>query len=133
MGSEGDESYGLLSLVTPENLLHRTFQVVVTESREYSTEIDKRLLMCFQKCLLAGVRKGAMEGSSTGHAVHAKYVRQLPLSADIRVRFIPVHLRFSAPSVELWNVRIALEQRKHDLPFANVASNQGLAHFYLRP
>jgi len=27
MGSEGDESYALLSLVTPENLLHRTFRL----------------------------------------------------------------------------------------------------------
>jgi len=57
--------------------------------------IEKRLFMRFQKRLLAGVRESAMERSSTGHAVHAKYVGQLPLSADIRVGFIPVHLCFS--------------------------------------
>ena len=67
--------------------------------------------MCFQKRLLAGVRESAMEGSSTGHAAHAEYVGQLPLSADICVRFIPVHLRFSSPNVALRNERLAVEQR----------------------
>jgi pimeloyl-ACP methyl ester carboxylesterase len=49
----------------------------------------------------AGIPEGAMEGSSTGHAEHAKDVGRLSLSADIRVSFIPVHLRFSAPNVGL--------------------------------
>ena len=59
--------------------------------------------MRFQKRLLAGVWEGAMERSATGHAAHAKYVGQLPLSADIRVSFIPVHLRFSTPNIGLRN------------------------------
>ena len=73
-----------------------------------------------------------MEGSSTGHAAHAKYVRQLPLSADIRVGFIPVHLRFSTPSVGLWNERLAVNHRQGEFSFANLASYRGLGHFYLR-
>ena len=111
MRSEGHESRGLLSLVPSQNLLHRTLKVVVPQDSKYSTEIEKRSFMRFQKRLLAGVREGAMEGSSTGHAAHAKYVGQLPLSADIRVCFIPVHLRFSTPNVGLRNERLAVEQR----------------------
>ena len=93
MRSEGDKSRRLLPLVPSQNLLHCALQVVVPQDSKYSTEIEKRSFMRFQKRLLAGVREGAMEGSSTGHASHAKYVGLLSLSADIRVSFIPVHLR----------------------------------------
>src|ERR1700691_4927080 len=110
MRSECHESHGLLSLVPPQNLLHCTLKVVIPHHCKYSTKIEKRSFMRFQKRLLAGVRKGAMKRSSTGHAAHAKYVGQLSLAADIRVCFIPVHLRFSAPIVGLRNERLALEQ-----------------------
>src|ERR1019366_8791430 len=83
MRSEGDESRRLLPLVAPQNLLHRTLQVVVPQDSKYSTDIEKRSFMRFQKRLLAGVREGAMESSSAGHAAHAKYVGLLSLSADI--------------------------------------------------
>src|ERR1022692_138904 len=132
MRSEGDESRRLLPLVAPQNLLHRTLQVVITKSFENSSKISERQFVCFQKRLLAGVREGAMESSSTGHAAHAKYVGLLSLSADIRVSFIPVHLRFATPYVGLRNERLAVDQRQLDLPFANVASNRRLGHFHLR-
>ena len=67
-------------------------------------------LTLVQKCLLTGVREGAMERSSTGHAAHAKYVGQLPLSANICVSFIPVHLRFSTPIVGLRNERLVPDE-----------------------
>src|SRR5467141_403475 len=104
--SEGDESRGLLSLVSSQNLFHRTLEVVVTKSFENSRKISERPFVRFQKRLLAGVREGAMESSSAGHAPHAKYVGQLSLSADIRVSFIPVHLRLSTPSIGLRNERL---------------------------
>src|SRR5665213_1937036 len=69
----------------------------------FVTPLDIAQFVRFQKRLLAGVREGAMESPSTGHAAHAKYVGLLSLSADIRVSFIPVHLRFSAPNVGLRN------------------------------
>ena len=68
-----------------------------------------------QKRLLAGVREGAMEGSSTGHAADAKYVGQMSLCADIRVSFIPVHLRFSTPNVGLRNERLLADQSQLNL------------------
>src|SRR6516225_12466409 len=74
MRSEGDEARGLLSLVPSENLFHRTFEVVITELLKYATKISERPLVRFQKSLLTGMRKGAMEGSTTGHAAHAKHV-----------------------------------------------------------
>src|SRR5713226_6500583 len=102
-----------------QNLLHCTLKVVVPQDSKYSTEIEKRSFVRFQKCLLAGVREGAMEGSSTGHAAHAKYVGQLPLSADIRVSFIPVHLRFSTPNVGLRNERLLADQSQLNFPLSN--------------
>src|ERR1035441_4577251 len=63
MRSEGDESRRLLPLVAPQNLLHRTLQVVVSQDSKYSTEIEKRSFMRFQKRLLAGVREGTMKSS----------------------------------------------------------------------
>src|ERR1019366_3415770 len=132
MRSEGDESRRLLPLVASQNLLHRTLQVVITKSLENPREISERQFVRFQKRLLAGVREGAMESASTGHAAHAKYIGLLSLSADIRVRFIPVHLRFSTPNVGLRNERLAVDQRQLDLSFANIASDRRLGHFHLR-
>src|ERR1700719_884381 len=126
MRSEGDESCRLLPLVTPQNLLHRTLQVVIPKSFENSHEIGKPQFVRFQKRLLAAVREGAMERSSTGHAAHAKYVRLLSLSPNIGVRFIPVHLRFLPPSVGLRNESLVLDQSQLNLPLANIATNRGL-------
>src|SRR3984957_13221476 len=93
------EALNLFLLEVPsQNLLYRTLKVVVPQDCKYSTEIEKRAFVRFQKRLLAGVREGAMEGSSTGHAAHAKDVGQLPLSADICVSFIPIHLRLLTPN-----------------------------------
>jgi hypothetical protein len=55
MRSESDESCRLFSLVTPQNLLHRTLQVVITKGFENSHEIGKPQFVCFQKRLLAAV------------------------------------------------------------------------------
>jgi hypothetical protein len=125
MRSESDESCRLFSLVTPQNLLHRTLQVVITKGFEDSQEIGKPQFVRLQKRLLAAVRKGAMESSSTGHAAHAKYVGFLSLSADIGVSFIPVHLRFLPPGVRLRNERLVLDQSQLNLPLANIATNRG--------
>src|SRR5208283_3833355 len=130
MRSEGYEPRGLLSLVPAQKLHHCTLKVVVPQDSKHSTEIEKRLFMRFQKRLLAGVREGAMERSSTGHTAHAKYVGQLSLSADIRVGLIPVHLRFSTPNIGLWNERLAVNHRQREFSFANVASDRRLGHFH---
>jgi hypothetical protein len=125
MRSESDESCRLFSLVSAQNLLHCTLQIVIPKSFENSQEISKPQFVCFQKRLLAAVRKRAMESSSTGHAPHAKYVGLLSLSADIGVSFIPVHLRFLPPGVRLRNERLVLDQSQLNLPLANIATNRG--------
>jgi hypothetical protein len=94
-----------------QNLPHGSRKVVGPRDGKYSTEIEKRSFMRFQKPLLASVREGAMKGSSAGHAAHAKYLGQLPLPVVVRVSFIPVHLPFSSLLVGLWNERLAVEQR----------------------
>ena len=125
MRSEGDESCRLLPLVSPQNLLHCTLQVVIAKSFENPQKIGKPQFVRFQKRLLAAVREGTMKSSSTSHAAHAEYVGLLSLSADIGVSFIPVHLRFLPPGVGLRNERLALDQSQLNLPLANIATNRG--------
>src|ERR1700756_1814755 len=119
MRSECDESCRLFSLVAAQYLLYCTLEIVIPTKSEYSPEIGKGSLVRLQKRLLTGVRERAMEGSSTGHAAHAKYVRLLSLPPDIRVSFVPVHLRFLSPNVGLRNACIVLNQFQFNLPFAN--------------
>src|ERR1035437_9656911 len=119
MRSEGDESRRLLPLVAPQNLLHRTLQVVVSQDSKYSTEIEKRSFMRFQKRLLAGVREGAMKSSSAGHAPQTIHIGFLALSADVGVGFIPVHLPFSTPMVRLRNERLLPDQSQLNFSLAN--------------
>jgi len=107
---EGHESRGLFALISPQNLLHRTLQVIVAKRRKYSAEIGERQLVGFEKSLLTGVRERAMEGSSAGHTPHAKQISLLPLSADLCVGFIPVHLCFCAPRIRLRNEGLATGQ-----------------------
>src|SRR6516225_9614650 len=111
--------------------LHCALQVVVAQDREHSTEIEKRSFMRFQKCLLAGVREGAMESSSAGHAPHAKHIGLLSLFPDVRVGFVPVHLGFLSPTVGLRNEHFLPYQLQLNFSLANVAANGRLGHLYL--
>ena len=83
--------------------------------RLHSPEIGKGSLVLLQKRLLTGVREGAMERSSTGHAAHAKYVGLFSLSPDIGVSFVAVHLRFLSPNVGLRNECLVLNQFQFNL------------------
>src|ERR1700738_565277 len=107
---EGHESCGLFALISSQNLLHRTLEVIVAKRSEYSAEIGERQLVGFEKSLLTGVRERAMKSSSAGHTPHAKQISLLPLSADLCVGFIPVHLCFCAPRIGLGNEGLAASQ-----------------------
>src|SRR6202041_3481910 len=131
MRSEGDESRGLLSLVPSQNPFHRRPEVVIPKGLEHATKINERPLVSFQKGLLASMREGAMESSATGHAPHAKHVGLLPFFADVRIRFIPVHLCFSTPTVGLRNEHLLTDESQFHLSLAHVVTNRGLAD--LRP
>src|ERR1700737_3798044 len=132
MRSEGDESRGLLSLVSSQNLFHRRSQVVIPKHLEHTTKISERPLVSFQKGLLARMREGAMESPATVHAPHAKHVGLLPFSADVRIRFIPVHLCFFTPAVGLRNEHLLTDESQFHLSLAHVATNRGLADLHPR-
>src|SRR5580704_15605806 len=132
MRSEGDESRGLLSLMPSQNLFHRRAQVVIAKGFEHAAKINKRPLVSFQKGLLASMREGAMESSATGHAPHAEQVGLLPFFADVRIRFIPVHLRFLTPAVRLRNEDFLTDQSQFYLSLAHVVTNRGLADLHPR-
>src|ERR1700720_4549088 len=132
MRSKSDESRGLLSLVPAQNPFHRRAQVVIAQDLEHPTKICKRPLVSFQECLLARMGERAMESSATGHAPHAEHVGFLPFFADVRIRFIPVHLRFLTPAVRLRNKHFLTDQSEFYLSLAHVATNRGLADLHPR-
>src|ERR1043165_1352541 len=72
--SEGDETLRLLPLMSPQNLLHRTFQIVEPQQSENSPEMLESQLVRFQESLLAGVRVRSMERAPAGHRPHAEHV-----------------------------------------------------------
>jgi hypothetical protein len=107
-------------------LLYCTLEIVIPTKSEYSPKIGKGSLVSLQKCLLTGVREGAMERSSTCHAAHAKYVGLFSLSPDIGESLIPVHLRFFSPNVGLRNKGLVLNQFQFNFPLANITTNRAL-------
>src|ERR1700719_243179 len=132
MRSESDESRGLLSLVPSQNPFHRRAEVVIPKDLEHAAKISKRPLVSFQKGLLTSMWEGAMESSATGHAPHAKHVGLLPFFADVRIRFIPVHLRFLPPAVRLRNEHFLTDESQFYLSLAHVVTNRGLADLHPR-
>src|ERR1700739_2079251 len=127
MRSKGHESRGLLSLMPSQNPFHCRPEVVIPKGLEHAAKISKRPLVSFQKRLLASMREGAMESSATGHAPHAEHVGFLPFFADVRIRFIPVHLCFFAPAVGMRNEHLLAEESQFHLSLAHVVTNRGLA------
>src|ERR1700682_2714244 len=132
MRSESDESRGLLSLVPSQNPFHRGAEVVIPTNLDHSPKIRKRPLVSFQKGLLTSMWEGAMETPATGHAPHAKHVGLLPFFADVRIRFIPVHLRFLPPAVRLRNEHLLTDQSQFYLSLAHVVTNRRLADLHPR-
>jgi hypothetical protein len=78
---KGDEAAGLLSLISAQDLLHRTRQVVITQEAEDAIEIAKRQFVCFQKRLLRGMRVSPVIRCSAGHRAHLENLQLDPLSA----------------------------------------------------
>jgi hypothetical protein len=118
--------------VPAQNPFHRRAEVVIAKNLEHPAKINKRPLVSFQKGLLAGMREGAMESSATGHTPHAKHVGFLPFFADVRIRFIPVHLRFLTPAVRLRNEHFLTDESQFYLSLAHVVANRGLADLHPR-
>src|ERR1700684_2536095 len=128
MRSESDESRRLFSLLSAQNFLYCTLEIVIPAKSAYTPEISKGPLVRLQKRLLTGVREAAMEGSSTGHAAHAEHISLLSVSADISRRLIPVHLRFYPPAVRLGDECLVLNEVQLNLPLANITTNRALRH-----
>ena len=103
MRSKRDKAHRLFPLPPAQNLLHRTFQIVVTEHTEDAAKIVKAQLMALQKRLLVGMQVSAMKRPCTGHAAQAKHMDCRLLSIYFRQRVIPVHLSFLPPNIGLGN------------------------------
>src|SRR4051794_29426501 len=68
MRSKRDEADRLLTLRSAEDSFHRSFQVVVAQAPEYTSEPVQCQLVCLQKRLLCRVQIRAMETSAARHA-----------------------------------------------------------------
>jgi hypothetical protein len=68
---------------------------------EHPAKPAKRRLVCFQECLLRGMKIRSMKRRSARHTAHAEDVHFLPVAAKLGVGFEPIHLRFLAERIAL--------------------------------
>ena len=70
--AKGNEALRLLALMTAQDLLHRTTEIVITQPREHPTETREGPLVCFQKRLLTRMRISTVKPATSRHAAHAE-------------------------------------------------------------
>src|SRR6516165_3039723 len=69
--------------MSSEDSFHCTSQVVIAKLFEYPAKVSDRPLVRFQKGLPAGMWESTLEGSSTGHAPHAKHAGVLSFAGNV--------------------------------------------------
>ena len=117
--------------MSSEDSFHCTSQVVIAKLFEYPAKVSDRPLVLFQKGLPAGMWESTMEGSSTGHAPHAKHVEVLSFAGNARIGFKPVHLGFFSPTIRLRNEQFLAHKSQRHLSLAHAATNGAFGHFHL--
>src|SRR5271155_550634 len=132
MRPKGDEAFRFLPLLSAQDLLHRTAQIVVPQHGEDAPEVRERPLVRFQKGLLAGVRIGAVKPRPTGHAAHAEDINLLPFALDLHPGFVPVDLTLLPKTVRLRNEGLAAQQPQRNLPLPYVLPHRRLRHPHFR-
>src|SRR5262249_43112256 len=126
------ESCALVSLASPQNLLHRARQVVIPQYSEDSTEVGEGLLVRFEKRLLRGPRISSMKRTTAGHAPHREHLNFLTLAVQVRISFIPIYLRFAAPLVYLRHVHLSPQHSELFLPSLHIPAHMSFRHLTLR-
>jgi hypothetical protein len=116
--------------MSSEDSFHCTSQVVIAKLFEYPAKVSDRPLVRFQKGLPAGMWESTMEGSSTGHAPHAKHVSVLSFASNVRIGFT-VHLGLFSPTIRLRNEQFLAHKSQRHLSLAHVATNGAFGHFHL--
>src|SRR5664280_2886429 len=132
MGTEGDEPRRLFPPLPAQNLLYRGTAVVVTKPAKHAREIGERPLVALQKRLLRRMEKGTVERGAAGHAAHGKALQLGPLSRQVGVGIVPVHLRLHTPVVTLGNERLLNRQAQSDLALMDITANRPFAELNLR-
>ena len=125
--TESNEAAGLFAPIAAQYLLHRTCKVIVAEKSENPAKIAECQLMSFKKCLLSSVCVGPVKCSAAGHRTHLEDLQLGTHAINIGVRFVPVHLRFHAPVVTLWNENFVSAEPRLPPLLVNIAAHRALA------
>jgi len=123
VGTEGDEAAGLFTLMTAQDALHCTLQVIVAKLLEDAVEITECDLMSFKKRLLCRMRKSPMIGTTAGHRTHLEHLQLHALTTNQCPGFIPINLPFNAPVITLRHERLAGNQPQLLPPALDIAAN----------
>src|SRR5712691_5969359 len=101
VGAERDEACGLLPAKAAQDLLHRGFQVVISQNPEDALEILEGMFVSFQERLLSRPLISAMEGRSAHHAAHREHRQWHSRPVQLRPCFVPIHLAFLSRRITL--------------------------------
>ena len=107
-----------------QNLLHRTFKVVVPQDMKNTTKKGECQLVRFKKRLLSRVRISPMKGRSASHRAHAEHVHLARLAIEQHPAFIPVHLRFAAELIGLRHKDLVPKQAHGRLARTDIPANR---------
>src|SRR6185369_2866486 len=132
MGTEGDEPRRLLSPLPSQNLLYCRTEVVITKPAKHPREVGERPLVALQKRLLRRMQKGTVERRAARHTAHGEALQLGPLSAQVGVGIVPVHLCLHTPVVTLGNERLLNGQAQGQLALMDVTANRSFAELNLR-
>ena len=82
--------------------------------------------MRLKKCLLCGVRIGAVKGRSRGHRAHAEDVGLAGLPIELGPAFVPIHLRLYTELIRLRDEDLLLSKAHGLLAFSYILAHRGL-------
>jgi hypothetical protein len=132
MRAEGDESFGLLSPMTTQNLFDGARQIVVFQTPEDPVKVMERHLVRFQKCLLRRSLIGPVIGRSAGHTPHCEELQCTPLPIDFGDCFVPIDLGFFSVLVALHDHHLTPIQAQSQFLLLHVFSDCSLAELDAR-
>src|SRR5215470_335124 len=124
--AKGDETFGLFSLSSPQNLFDRARQIVIAQAPKDAAIVMKRTLMPIEKGLLRRVQIGPMESRAARHTAQVEDLHRQSFSIDLGDGLIPIDLSLDAELINLRHENLTPIGCVAQLPILNVLAHPAL-------